>query len=132
MRLLTAYADNVIISGPLSQVTEAVDTYRDSMANIGLQLNPAESEAFIPSGLNFQFPSHANLRLTQEGAVEAITSNRIVIPVRQDGIKVLGCPLGSSQFCAEIMQKTAVKIEKDIELLLQFPHKHQRIKLATF
>jgi hypothetical protein len=50
---------------------------------------------------------------------------------RKDGIKVLGCALGSDTFCETTIKKTANKIEHDLEYLDAFPHVHQRFKLAT-
>jgi hypothetical protein len=46
--LLTAYADNVVLSGPLSRVLRAQEVLREAMELVGLRLNPAESEIYIP------------------------------------------------------------------------------------
>ena len=46
--LIAAYADNVTISGPLSRVTQAQEEFRTAMLAVGLHLNPAESELYIP------------------------------------------------------------------------------------
>ena len=45
--LRTAYADNVIIAGPLSSVLTAQEMYRKEMGALGLQLNAGESEIYI-------------------------------------------------------------------------------------
>ena len=133
--MLTAYADNVIIVAPLSKATEAVDMYRDKMSKIGLHLNAAESEAFIPawSPIAIEQITHTRLHVgNQQQEPRVITTQGTVIPWSRHGLKVLGCPLGSRPYCDAVMRKTAQKIENDIDLLLQFPHKHHRIKLATF
>ena len=133
--LLTAYADNVIIIAPLSKATEAVDMYREKMSSIGLHLNAAESEAFIPAWAPILADRIKHIRLhvdEQQQQPQVVTAQGTVLPWSRHGIKILGCPLGSLQFCEEVMKKTARKIENDIDLLLNFPHKHHRIKLATF
>ncbi len=50
----------------------------------------------------------------------------------RDGIKILGCPMGTDTFCANTLARTALKIEADLHALAVFPHLHQRIKMATF
>ena len=131
--LLTAYADNVVISGPLTQCLKAVDSYRLSMAAKGLQLNPTESEVHVPAWTTIDAASIRHSRL-QKGPDAHLfcTDNGIALPWSQSGIKVLGCPLGSSKFCSQLMNKLATKIEGDISALLLFPHIHQRLKLATY
>ena len=54
------------------------------------------------------------------------------IPWRRNGLKILGCPIGSEAFCTEVLQRTVSKIEGDLEVLRTFPHLHHRIKLATY
>ena len=134
--LLTAYADNVIIVGPLSKATNAVDMYQDRMAAMGLKLNSAESEAYIPAWSHTPLDriQHNNIKLQEphEQTTQVVTAAGLVIPWCTQGIKVVGCPLGTRQFCESTMLKTAEKIEQDINLLLRFPNKHQRIKLATY
>ena len=43
-----AYADNVIIAGPLSAALQALKAYHTSMAAAGLAINDLESELYVP------------------------------------------------------------------------------------
>jgi hypothetical protein len=51
---------------------------------------------------------------------------------RQEGIKVLGCPLGTEAYCKLVLEDITSKIEQDLTLLKEFPWLHQRTKLAIF
>jgi hypothetical protein len=62
-----------------------------------------------------------------------------LIKLSRDGLKILGCPMGTDTFCANTLARTAQKIEADLQALPLFPHLHQRInlllntiKMATF
>ncbi len=74
-------------------------------------------------------------RIPQEGAAndELIQmADAILIKLLRDGLKILGCPMGTDTFCANTLARTALKIEADLQALAVFPHLHQRIKMATF
>ena len=47
--LILAYADNVIMIGKISDLRGAVRDYREYLAEVGLDLNPMESEAYFPA-----------------------------------------------------------------------------------
>ena len=135
--VVAAYADNVVFTGRLSEVIRAQDLYRTRIAAVGLQLNPSESQIHVPewksipkSALLHTFsrsPFHYN-----NGEVSVRMQNGDLIPWRQQGFKVLGCPLGTDAFCKMVLQEIAQKIEKDLTLLKEFPWLHQRIKLAIY
>ena len=135
--LISAYADNVVISGPLSRVLQAQDEFRISMLAVGLHLNPAESELYIPESRDTPFSEALHLLgpsliSTTDGGESIQMINGDLIPWRRTGLKILGCPIGSDEFCATVFQRTTSKIEEDLAALRAFPHLHQRIKLATF
>ncbi len=74
-------------------------------------------------------------RIPQEGAAndEFIQmADASLIKLSRDGLKILGCPMGTDTFCANTLARTALKIEVDLQALAVFPHLHQRIKMATF
>jgi hypothetical protein len=48
------------------------------------------------------------------------------------GLKVLGCPLGTSEFCSTHTNKVIANISADLDLLSQFPALHKRNKLAIY
>ena len=66
------------------------------------------------------------------GEVSVKMLNGDLIPWRQAGMKVLGCPLGSETYCNLVLEAIAVKIEQDLALLKEFPWLHQRTKLALY
>ena len=59
-------------------------------------------------------------------------SDDIEIPLLHEGIKVLGCPLGSKEYSKELLTKTVGKIENSLEVLRDFPELHLRSKLTQF
>jgi hypothetical protein len=136
--LITAYADNVIISGPLSLVIAAQDMYRREMGELGLQLNADESEIYIPEWLDVEaaqlagMPGFSRKQGAGQAAEYMTMANGDLIPLSREGIKILGCPLGTRTFCQKVVERTAASIEGDLVLLKEFPHIHQRIKLATY
>jgi hypothetical protein len=58
--------------------------------------------------------------------------NHDKIPLAWVGLKVLGCPLGTSEFCSAHTNKVIANISADLDLLSQFPALHQRTKLAIY
>ena len=46
--LITAYADDAIIAGPLSAALQAHQAYHTSMTAAGLTINDLESELYVP------------------------------------------------------------------------------------
>ena len=137
--LITAYADNVILSGPLSVVRAAQDIYQQEMARIGLELNHIESELYIPEwqGVDpslLRRMSDFRESLDGEGGLHEFIAlpNGSLIRLAREGLKVLGCPLGTDTFCRVTVERTAALIEGDLESLKSFPHLHHRIKLAVF
>ena len=74
-------------------------------------------------------------RIPQEGGAndEFIQmADTSLIKLSREGLKILGCPMGTDTFCANTLARTALKIEADLQALAVFPHLHQRIKMATF
>ena len=119
--LIFAFADNGSFAGPQDQVLQVIDTYHQSLVAANLRLNPSESNIYIP--LSQQDPLPYQYLTTPQG---------IIIPCTASGIKMLGAPIGSTEFATEQFRKTANKIEKDLSLLKMFPQLHQRVKLLTF
>ena len=59
-------------------------------------------------------------------------SSNTTFPLKLDGITVLGCPIGTKEFCDHSIQTVIGKVERDLNQLRHFPHLHQRIKLAIY
>ena len=137
--LITAYADNVVLSGPLSRVLQAQDAFRQSMLAVGLRLNPAESEMYIPEWSSTPLQTARDMLVSTSAHPSLIDDDECVlmlngdyIPWRRDGLKILGCPIGTARFCQDVLKRTAAKIEEDLNVLRDFPSLHHRIKLATY
>jgi hypothetical protein len=48
-------------------------------------------------------------------------NDHIIFPLKLEGIKVLGCPIGTEVYCASQLQKTIAKVWTDLDLLNHFP-----------
>jgi hypothetical protein len=101
--VVSAYADNVVLAGPLSGVEAAHADYCSSMQVVGLTLNPLESHMYIP-----------HWRFTAAACKPCI----------------LGCPVGSPEYWTVYLSKIVADIQKDLDELSAFPSLHQRTKLA--
>ena len=139
--LFTAYADNVFMSGPLSHVQRAYVDYCQHMSSVGLQINARESEIYVPQWrlipvdtLQAAHPSlHVN-NAPEPGQPRAVYTmpNADNIPLTWEGLKVLGCPLGTPEFCRSHTAKVMTNIKVDLDLLAHLPALHQRTKLAIY
>ena len=100
--LITAYADNVVISGQLSEVGKVAVLYQSLMSKVNLSLNAAESEILIPawSLIGDDLLTNPSLiRGVDSGTLDACKFGAdLQIPWRRDGLQILGCPLGSESF----------------------------------
>ena len=119
--LICAFADNTVFMGPSSQTLPAADLFHNLLAEANLTLNSLDSNILIGQSTNET--SISNSITTPAG---------LVFPSTVEGIKLLGSPLGKSQFCQDLFQATIAKIEKDHARLQDFPNLHQRVKLLTF
>ena len=134
---VAAYADNVVFTGRLSEVIRAQDRYSTLIAEVGLQLNPAESQLHVPEWRSMSASALSTIFKETpfhifNGEVSVKMLNGDLIPWRQEGMKVLGCPLGSETYCKLVLEAIADKIEQDLALLKEFPWLHQRTKLAIY
>ena len=132
--LILAYADNVIMIGKVSDLCGAVHDYKEYLALVGLDLNPMESEAYVPAWDSAQEEDIQQCPhiILQDGKQAIHVSDGIEIPLQKDCIKVLGCPIGSKPFCEELLSKTTEKIGGCLDLLHDFPELHLLSKLAQF
>ena len=56
----------------------------------------------------------------------------IAFPLARDGLPILGTPLGTSAYCTAQLRKTITSIQRDLDLLSTFDHRHQHTKLAMY
>ena len=69
----------------------------------------------------------------EEGAGGSIlTPGGQTIPWLQQGIKTLGCPLGSDGFSYGFLEKLAEDINWDVKAIKTIPLKHLQLWLATW
>ena len=129
--IIFAYADNVVMTGPLQDLRTAADMYKSSIHKIGLQLNPSESELYVPAWAHFDSVCPDGISYV-DGNQCITTDNGLKIPWRKNGIKILGCAVGTDQFKEGTIKKTAEKILIDLDILAKFKHLHQRSKLAQY
>lgn len=86
------FSDNIALVGNLSKVFAAADDLRESLLEIDLQLQPAESVLYIPSYIQQVEPPPRLASLRDE--FPAFKD----VPWAKEGIKLLGCPLGTDQY----------------------------------
>ena len=134
--VVTAYADNVTLSGPMSQVCKAYHEYCIEARKVGLELNPSDSQAHIPGWEDKTFFEGHQMEIQQQEAPETGFSlsmpNGDKVPISTQGLKILGCPIGVEEFCKSELTCIFNKISSDLDLLCTFPHLHQRMKMAIF
>ena len=137
--LVSAYADNVVLAGPLSAVEAAHADYCSSMQAVGLTLNPRESHMYIPEWRGLQLDQiqsrYPQLRMVAEpGSAEYNfwMPNGDCLPLHREGLNLLGCPIGSSQYSSVHLSRIVADIQKDLDALMAFPSLHQRTKLALY
>jgi hypothetical protein len=138
--LITAYAENVVLSGSLSEAKKAHSMYHSNMSSIGLKINSHESELHIP-----QWRDLDTAALSAHDALQVFINdlppkmcipmlNDDYIPIAQSGLQIVGVPLGTHQFCQQQIQKTILSIKADLDLLKTFYSLHQLefVKLALY
>ena len=98
--LITAYADNIIITGQLNNVSAAILDVKQALMDIGLKLNTLESQIHIPAWSTLsqqQLESKPNVISTEQPQTinfEYSMDSENRIPLALQGIRVLGCPIG--------------------------------------
>ena len=110
--LILAYADNVFMIGKISDLRGAISDYKLHLAEANLHLNPTESEAYVPAWESAQQDEIQQCpHITLRDSKQAIhVSDDIEIPLLREGIKVLGCPVGSREYSEELLTKTVEKL----------------------
>ena len=54
------------------------------------------------------------------------------LPLHREGLNILGCPVGSSEYSTAHLNKIVEDIQTDLDALMAFPSLHQRTKLALY
>ena len=113
---------------------DAHDRYSEQMQAIGLRVNSSESAIFVPQ---WQADTDEHLQARPEvqqhlfhaaqAPVPSIPMQRgTAIPLARAGLPILGAPIGTSAYCTAQIRKTITSIQRDLDLLSTFDHRHQR------
>ena len=136
---LGGFQDNIHIIGRLSDALRALDLFADYVReDLNLELNPRETECYVPGWQHLDLVAAVGLPVCvtlegEEGAGGSIrTPGGRIIPWRQQGIKTLGCPLGSDGFSDGFLAKLAEDINGDLKAIETIPSKHLQLRLATW
>ena len=92
----------------------------------GLRLNTAESLLHIPSWMaqpDDVLLQNGFLQTSAQG-LQCRLSNGQCIPLDKEGLKVLGCPIGSLAFCSATVGQIVADIQNDLLLLQDFQALH--------
>ena len=114
---ITAYADDLSIVGPPSQ---AIQAYRQWSYMYGVSL---QGELRDDKGAAFS----RNLNATALQALGLPTD----VKVSQDGIKVLGAPIGSTQFATIFIEKKLSELELHLDIVGRMTLHHAQHALVT-
>lgn len=99
------FSDNISLVGRLSKVLAAADDLRESLLEIGLQLQPADSGMYIPSHAQQERPPVLLEELRERyPAFQDLQWHR-------DGIILLGCPVGTDEFVHRTLSEVCDSIE---------------------
>jgi hypothetical protein len=66
------------------------------------------------------------------GHLQVHMSHATAFTLTMEGIKVLGCPIDSDEFCDSLLQTVMGNVETDLAHLSQFAPIHQRLKLPIY
>ena len=132
---ITAYADNIVFTGPMSLLKKVIPIFRQAANEVGLQLNLSESSIHVPKwaySSTRDIQEHHVLHTNNVGDHNLELDDKTVITFAKDGIKLLGCPIGTPVFCQTTVDQSLDCIKADLVLLQSFPYLHQRMKLAIY
>lgn len=100
------FSDNMSLVGRLSKALAAADDLRESLLEIGLSLQPADSAIYIPSYVQQERPPALLDALRDQ--YPALRD----VPWHRDGIILLGCPIGTDEFVNRTLDNVCDNIEQ--------------------
>ena len=103
------FSDNIALVGRLSKAFAAADDLRASLLEIGLELQPADSGIYIPSYV-YQDQPPALLEVMRQQYPEFSE-----LPWQQEGISLLGCPVGTDEFVSSSLEVVCDNIKHRVE-----------------
>ncbi len=86
------FSDNITLVGRLSKAFAAAHDLKESLQEIGLKLQPAESGIYIPSFIQQEEPPQLLAALREQYPDFSET------PWLKEGITMLGCPVGTDTY----------------------------------
>jgi hypothetical protein len=99
------FSDNTTLVGRLSKVFAAANDLRESLLEIGLSLQPADSAVYIPSYAHQESPP------ALLDALQAQYPALQDLPWHLEGIILLGCPICTYEFVHRTLTKVCDSIE---------------------
>jgi hypothetical protein len=119
------FSDNIALVGRLSNVFPAADYLRESLQEIGLTLQPADSAIYIPSYARQETPPELLSSLREQ------YPDLCKVPWQREGVVLLGNPVGTDEFvhntltqvCDNITQRAAEFAKVDDGLIHLQLHK---------
>ena len=130
--LALAFADNVHFIGELQRALLAAADFKLLLAKMGLKLNDNESLILTPGLLTAaQFEEGPFKSICQEG-IWKIEGQGLSLQWRQDGIEVLGAPIGTRSFEQQVADNLLAEIASELDKVAQFPYHHHRAKIVTY
>ena len=106
------YLDDGTLVGPPGVLSAALHIVESEGPSVGLHLNREKSLLFIPSDCDASFSS-----LPPE------------VPVVGGGFCLLGCPIGPSSFCEEVLQDRVERIRESLGVLRDMHDSHLETSL---
>ena len=101
------YLDNGTLVGSTQDLSAALHIVESAGPSIGLHLNRGKSLLFIPN--------------VCDSSLSTLPSE---VPVTRNGFCLLGCPIGPSSFCEEVLQERVGKIKGSLERLRDLSDSH--------
>jgi hypothetical protein len=100
------------------------------MDRAGLALNLSDSALYIPAWRSLAIQTlhqQPGVLQAKDGSLQLAISDSITFPPKLHGIKVLGSPMETDDYCDQNTQTTFDKVQKEMDLLNNFLHLHQCI-----
>jgi hypothetical protein len=95
-----AYLDDIVLQGQSAEVALAYRFLRDNLSTVGLVVQPLKSMVF-----------------SLQAAVAAAVASTLDMPHTAEGLVVAGCPVGTPEFVAAHVEKTASAVQELVTTL---------------
>ena len=115
LEINVAFADDLVIAGDFTRVLAALQTLTASAAPLGLEINLSKCEIIPTAGREHR----CDLSSIPTGVRVNVSK----------GFKLLGAPVGSSEFAQTYAQEKVAKVAEALQALAELPDKHVAMTL---